>query len=63
MTGLEVQMKKLGIELDTKWKPKFCKIMEAPGVRPIPDDVHKDFVQDRYAIMMSISCRPCLLFG
>jgi hypothetical protein len=54
MTGLEVQMTKLGTELDTKWKPKFSKIMEASGAQHIPDDVDKEFVQGHYAIMMSI---------
>ncbi len=42
--------KKLVNELDTKWKPIFCKMMEGPGVKPIQDDVDENIIQSSYAI-------------
>jgi hypothetical protein len=50
MTGSEMPTKTLVNELDTKWKPIFRKMMEATGVKPIPDDVDEDFVQGSYVI-------------
>ncbi len=50
MTCSKLPTKKLATELDTKWKPIFCKMMEAPGVWPLPDDVDKQFVQSSYII-------------
>lgn len=34
--------RKIRTELDTKWKPVYCKMMEAPGVQPILEDVKKE---------------------
>ena len=48
MTGLELPTKKLATELDTKWKPIFCKMMEAPGVWPLPDHRSRGEFLERY---------------
>ena len=45
MTGSKLPNAKLARELDTKWKPIFRKMMDAPGVKPIPNDVDGTFVQ------------------
>ena len=50
MTGSELPTKRLATELDTKWNPIFCKVMEAPDIHPIPNDVNEEFVQSSYAI-------------
>jgi hypothetical protein len=50
MTGLELPTKKLATELDTKWKPIFRKMMEAPGIQPLPNEVDEEFVQGSYTI-------------
>ncbi len=41
---------KLATELDIKWKPIFRKMIDAPGVKPIPDDVDETFVQSSFTI-------------
>lgn len=50
MTGLELPTKKLVTGLDTKWKPIFCKMMEAPRIKPLLDDINELFIQSSYAI-------------
>ena len=48
MRGSELPSKKLATELHTKWQPIYRKMMEAPGVKPIPDEVDEEFVQSTY---------------
>ena len=50
MRGSELPSKKLATELDTKWKPIFRKMMEAPGIQPLPNEVDEEFVQGSYTI-------------
>jgi hypothetical protein len=53
MTGLELSTKKLATELDTKWKPLFCKMMEAPWIELLPDDIDEQFIESSYTITTS----------
>ena len=52
-----------GSELPTmKWKPMYCKTMDAPGDEPILEDVDVEFVQSSCDIAMKYLKQGCVLY-